>query len=424
MEDQPSDLCQARTRSAFVWSRILKTPFWGIFDMLPFILLRDLHASPLQIAIIVALKPMSSLFALYWSASVNNRPDRLVSNINWATVLGVIPFLFFPFISNPWFFILAFGFYMVLHRGVIPAWMEIMKINLPGVSREKVFAYGSTYGYLGDGIFPFLIGALLDSYFQAWRWIFPGAAVISLGALYFQSRISIASEMNTKLPEAEKASVLSQLITPWKNIWDLFQSRVDFRRYQVGFMLGGGGLMIMHVVLPQFCMSVLEISYTALAVARTLCKGVGFALSSQLWARWMNKVDIYRISGWVTFTALLFPLCLLMAQYNLAWLYIAYLVYGVMQGGSELSWHMSGPIFSKKEDSSLFSSANVATVGLRGCIAPGIGALLAWWTDSVSVLLIGGAFCGLGTIFMSRFSRQYQLGGEIVQSNNAPAYPP
>ncbi|HEY4831584.1 MAG TPA: MFS transporter [Waddliaceae bacterium] len=409
MEAAPSDFQQSRTRIAFVWSRILKTPFWSLYDMLPFILLRDLNATTLQIAIIVALKPTSSLFSLYWSASISRRPDRLVSNIMWATVVGLLPFFFFPFVNNPWFFIFAFGFYMVLHRGVIPAWMEVIKLNLPKVAREKVFANGATYGYLGDGIFPFLLGGLLDGYFQSWRWIFPITASISMAAIYFQLRIPIQIEKISETQLLQKIPLITKLTTPWKNVWNLIKSRVDFRHFQVGFMLGGGGLVLMHGVLPQFFMSVLDLSYTALAVARMLCKGIGFALSSQLWARWMNKVDIYRVSSLVTLTASLFPLCLLFAQHHIAWVYIAYFVYGIMQGGSELSWHMSGPIFSKNEDSSLYSSVNVAMVGLRGCIAPGLGAFLGWWTDSTTVLLIGGGICLLGSVFMNRFSARYRL---------------
>jgi hypothetical protein len=49
-----------------------------------------------------------------------------------------------------------------------------------------------------------------------------------------------------------------------------------------------------------------------------------------------------------------------------AWLYAAYL-YGAMQGGSELSWKLSGPIFAKDKHSTPFSSLNLVLVGARGC---------------------------------------------------------
>ncbi len=399
-----------RTRSAFMWSRVLRTPFWAIYSMLPFILFKDLQATPFQIAAIVALKPTVSIFSMYWSSLVNQRPDLLVPNIIWAGVLGFLPFFFFPFVDNPWFFILSFGFFMLLHRGVIPAWMEIIKLNIPGFSREKVFAWGSAVGYIGDGALPFLFGALLDGCGQAWRWIFPITALIGLLPILLQSRILIKIDQTVN---QEKTSFKKSLIQPWVNAWKLIREREDFRSFQIGFMLGGAGLMIMQAVLPAFFMGVLELSYTELAIALTLCKGIGVVATSQFWAKWMPRVDIYRFSSVVTLMAFLFPLCLLAAKFQLYWIYAAYFIYGVMQAGSELSWNLSGPIFSGSEDSSIFSSVNVVSVGLRGCVAPGFGSILLAIMSPGSVLLVGGGFCLLAFFAMSSFSRNRQVVGAV-----------
>lgn len=400
-----TDIYHQRTRSAFMWSRVFKTPLWAINSMLPFILF-DLHATPIQIAVAIALKPTVSIFSMYWSAAINKRRDLLVSNIIWAGVLGLLPFFLFPFVSNPWYYIFAFGFFMMLHRGIIPAWMEIMKLNLPEVSRERIFAYGSSFGFLGDGIFCFLFAWLIDGHFQAWRWIFPATALIAYIPIFFQYRIPIRLDDAPKLMPSASPSFSSQIVKPWKDAWELMRTRIDFRRYQIGFMLGGMGLMVMHAVLPSFFMGVLDISYKELSISIFLCKGIGFALTSQIWARWMNKVDIYRFSSLVTTMAFLFPLCLLAAQSHILWLYLAYVTYGIMQAGSELSWNLSGPLFSQEEDSSVFSSVNVLTVGLRGCIAPLLGTLLYYWTNSGVVLMAGGALCLSATACMLFFSRK------------------
>lgn len=163
--------------------------------------------------------------------------------------------------------------------------------------------------------------------------------------------------------------------------------------------------MVMQATLPAYFKGVLQLSWTELAIALTLCKGIGFALTSQSWAHWMHRVDIYRVSSLVTLVACLFPLLLLTANFHIAWVYVAYIVYGIMQAGSELSWNMSGPIFSKEEDSSVYSSVNVVTVGLRGCIAPFLGTLMLYWTNPSIVLIFGGVFCLLATVTMASNSR-------------------
>ena len=398
-----------KTRSAFIWSHVLNTPFWAIFNMLPFILYKDLHATPLQITAIIILKPAVSLFAPYWSAIIEKRRDLLLPNLIWARVAGLLPFFFFPFFDNAWFFILSFGFYMVMTRGVIPAWMELLKLNIPEVQREKVFAYGSALSYLGAAVVPFALGGLMDTVPGSWRWIFPVTALISLSAVVIKSKIIFLPENSSELKPLAKAPSsqpnISWLARPWVNAWKLLMRRPDFLRYQLGFMLGGAGLIIMQPALPVFFMDRLELNYTELAVALTLCKGVGFAITSHAWASVMGRIDIYRFNSWVTFLAFLFPFCLLAAQINLGWLYAGYVLYGVMQAGSELSWNLSGPLFAKEEDSSVYSSVNVLTVGLRGCFVPAIGTILALFIHASGVMLVGGGLCLASAYFMRRYSR-------------------
>lgn len=406
-----SHLYIKRTRTAFLWSYICNTPFWALYSLLPFILYKDLQASPLQITLIIALKPAVSLFSLYWSAHVNQRPDRLVANIVWANILGHLPFFFAPWINTSWFFVMASAVYMLLSRGMIPAWTEILKRNLPE-SYRQLFAYSSSVWYIGAGLFPFVFGWFLDDTYQAWRWLFPLTALLSLSAIILQVRIPIR-----KQEESAESNLLIDsshaLIQPWKHAWALIRSRPDFCRYLMGFMLGGSGLIILQPALPTFFMSILKLSYTELGVAMTLCKGIGYALTSPLWARWMNQVNIYRFISATTFIACLFPLLLMGAEVYASWLYVAYLSYGVMQAGSELSWRLSGPIFSQADDSSMYSSVNVLMVGLRGCVVPLLGSFLCLIGGPILVMLLGSFLCLLATLYMSICSQKAQVDEQV-----------
>ncbi len=388
-----------KTQTAYLWTHILNTPFWALFNMLPFILYKDLHATVLQITAIIILKPATSLFSLYWSSLIEKRKDRLLSNLVWARLLSHLPFFFFPFIDNPWFFIASFGLYMMLARGTIPAWMEVLKLNVPEETRKQTFAYSHTLGYVGAALLPFLLGGLMDHYHESWRWIFPVTALISLIAIVPKLRIPIVIEP-TEAPQETSLSFSEQLIKPWKSVWALILRRPDFLKYQMGFMLGGAGLIVMQPALPLFFVDSLHLTYMELAVALTMCKGIGFALASPTWAKVMGTIHIYRFNGWVTMLAFFFPLCLIAAEMNLSWLYLAYLLYGIMQAGSEMSWNLSGPLFAKDEESSLYTSVNVLTVGLRGCFVPAIGSLLMTLIHPTSVMLIGGLLCLLSTGYM------------------------
>lgn len=388
----------SKTRIAYTATRILNTPFWALYILLPFIILKDLHATPWQIACIISFKPIVSLFSLYWSALIKRRRDRLRSNIIWASILGHLPFLFVPFVPHPWYFVFASAVYMLFWRGVNPAWMEILKINVPEELRHNVFAYGSAFYHVGGAVLAIVMGWLMDDYFQAWRWLFPLTAVISLFAIFFQITLPLKKSLDEpEIPLPTFFSLAEEFKKPWKDAWNLLRERPDFARFQIGFMFAGGALMLWKPAEPLFFMETLQLNFKELSIAITLCKSIGYTLALPFWTKMLKRVDLFVFSSMVTALTAIFPLGLMAAQWNLIFLYGAYLLYGMMQAGSELSWNLSGPIFAKHEDSSTYSGVNVVTVGLRGCVAPPIGSLLCNLTNAVTVLLIGGGISLLAT---------------------------
>lgn len=420
MNNIPSNIddVERKTRSAYLWTQVLNTPIWALFNILQYIIYKDLNATALQITIVITLKPLVSLFSVYWGAYVENRRDRLVSNIIGARILSTVPFFFFPFVDNIWFFIASFGIFMMLARGSVPAWMEILKLNTPQNSRAKLFGFGALIGHSGNCLFPFIIGSILDGYYQSWRWLFPITALISLASILLQRRIPV--DLSSCLSNEEKVSQIKQsfsqmLIAPWKSGIELMKRRKDFTKFQFGFMLGGAGMMIAHPVLPQFFVDVLNLSYTEMSLAVNCCKGIGFILATPLWANYLNKTNIYRFSALPPIYICLFSGFLLLSQFNIIWLFVAYFFYGITQAGGDLSWNLSGTIFSKSEESPAFSNVNILTVGIRGCIIPPLGSLLCLTISAPFVIAFGG--------FLSLLSNRALMNYSAELNKKSPSEP-
>jgi MFS family permease len=395
-----SEMTLRQTRSAFMTSRLLGVPFWGMTHLLPIILYKDLHINPLQIMLIITLKPLSALFAPYWSQWIYRRPDRIISNLIWGNILRYSPFLFVPWVKSSWILIAAFGFYMVFHRGTVPTWLEIIKRNLPPLSREKIIGSGSTVDYCGTALLPLILGTILDKYDFSWQWLFPLTAVLGIISVIFLCRIP-TPKINIHDIADSKPLNKQRLLQPWRNSWKLVKESTQFSRFQIGFMLGGAGLMIIQPALPKFFADTLQLSYTEMLFALTMCKGIGFAITMPFWVKFFRKWNIFYFSGTVTILASLFPIMLFSSQFNILFLYLAYLLYGVMQAGSDLSWNMSGSIFAKEEDSTHFSGTNILSVGIRGCFIPPLGAALLYFTTSSSVVMgIGALLCLLATRYL------------------------
>ncbi|NGX39976.1 MAG: hypothetical protein KR126chlam1_01316 [Chlamydiae bacterium] len=406
--EQIAERDASATRRAYLFSSIFEAPFWTLQGMLIFILCKDLCAPLIQYTILIALRPTVSLFTPYWSALVYKRPDRLRSNIIIADVIGHLPFFFFPFIHSTWYLVFAGALFIMMKRSIIPAWMEILKRNLPRNTREKTFSLGTTLSYVPSILLPFLFGYWMDAYSGIWRFLFPLTALISLSGTLFILRIPINSALKIDTPKVPQ-NIRSALLKPWQNALHLLKTRPDFIRFQIGFMLGGGGLMIMQPALPLFFDQTLQLSYTEIAIAIATFKGIGFALTSRLWAAWMTRISIYRFSALVTTLAAVFPFGLLLARLHLSALFVAYLIYGVMQAGSKLSWNLSGPLFAHDEDSSIYSSVNVVSVGLRGLVAPFLGSLLCTLFSPVLVLILASVLCSLASLQLTASSKRYPL---------------
>ena len=346
----------------------------------------------MQITAFIMLRPLISILSLYWSSIISKQHEKLVTNLIITALLARIPFLLFPFTDNPWFIIASSTFYMMLSRGGLPSWIEIMKQNLPRQHRGKIFSFGSTLSYLEGVVLALALGSLLDRDPTSWKWLFPMTGAIGLVGVGFKAFIPerLAANPPTQM---QIPSVKEFFIAPWKESWELVRKNGDFRQFQWGFMFAGAAVMLLQPALPLFFVDYLRITYLDLAIAFAICKGLGFAASSTLWSHFFEKSSIFQTSNRVTLFFGLYPLALIAAVIHPSMLYIAYFIYGIGQSGSHLVWHLSGATFSDRQDSSPFSNVNILTVGLRGAIAPPIGSAIAVMFGPIAVFSMSVVLC-------------------------------
>ena len=405
---------QSKTQLIFILSKLFNSPLGVMYGLLPFILCKNFNIAPFQIAVLVSLKPI--IISFYSIVFIKNKPHNLKKMIVFSNVLGFIPCLLFPFFDNNWYYIFSSAIFMISARAMLPAWTEIFKLNIIEEDRGKIFSRGSTTNYLANIFIPLLIAPIIDYYPLAWKWCFFAFACIQFCLIFFLSHLKI-NEDNFNLYELKekepKLSFESLIVEPWRNSWNLLKERPDFRYYQISFLFGGSALILVQPVLPIFFEQVLQLSYTQLAVAVSLCKGVGFTLTSPIWARWFNRISIHLFNSQVIACAGLFAVVLISMGHQIAWIYLAYFIYGIMQAGSEISWHLSGPLFSQGEDSTPFTSVNVAMVGIRGCIVPFVGELIFLYSNSMTVFICSAVLCGIGTAY-SLFVNQ-----RLIETNSA-----
>jgi len=376
-------------------SSLLSEPLTVLLCLLPFILAKDLHASAWQISLLISLRPVMSLVSFYWSSLLGRRPEWLKANLIASGVLARLPFLFVFFFEGTGYLIFAAAMHILFSRAGIPAWMEVLKRNLDRERREKFFSLSSMFAYAeGVGI-GFAMGFLLDLDSSYWRYLFFASGIAGLLGVIWQYRVPIET---IEAPLHERLGILRTITQPWKDSYRLMRTKPDFARFQWAFMWGGAGVMLIIAVLPIFFADILNISHKEFSTARAVCMGVGFVLTSSMWGKALSRYSFNPLTSLVILFFALFGISLLLAPYQIAWIYIAYLIYGIAQGGSHIVWHLSGPVFAGKEDSSIYSGINVVMVGLRGMVFPFLGSFLSMYFGPIPVIALGFAFCMTGAI--------------------------
>ncbi len=389
------------TRAALFGSSLLSEPLTILLSLLPFILVKDFQASAWQVSLLISLKPVMSLVSFYWSALLGRRPDLLKLNLIASGILARVPFLLVFFFDSVGYIIFAAAIHILFWRAGIPAWMEVLKRKLPKEPRSRLFSLSYMLGYAEGVVIGFAVGFLLDLDSNYWRYLCVGSSLLGLLSVVLQYRVPLP--LVEKVPR-ESLDLWKTIVQPWKDSFKLMRTRPDFARFQWAFMWGGSGIMLVIAVLPLFFVEILDLSHTNFSTARTVCMGVGVVLTSSIWGKALGRFRLNPLTSFVILLFALFPACLLLAPYQIGWLYAAYLIYGIAQGGSHIVWHLSGPHFAGNADSSPYSGVNVVMVGLRGMIFPFLGSLLASFLGSALVLSLGLLCCLTGAVITRFFS--------------------
>lgn len=393
-------------RALYLLSRCLCSPLEALFTLLIFILSKKLNATPLQLTLIACLKPITSLFAFYACSVLFDKRHRIRNYLIVINLLACIPCFFYPMIQEVWFYIASYALYMITMRAVYPAWIEILKGDLDLKAISQTVSQGTSIYYFITIFVPPLFSIWMDQDSEIWRYLF-----FSLAGLQMSNTLLILLVKIKKDTEyvGRASSLISIVVDPLKQGWKLFVEKPQFAHYQILFFLGGAGIIGMQPILPIYFNETLHLSYTQLALAFSFCKGVSYITTCPFWARYVNRISLYTLNCYVNFFSCLSIALILAAVFGTYWLYLAYLFYGTMQAGCEMSWNLSGPIFSEKKESTIYSSLNLVVVGVRGCICPFMGHLLFINSNASTVFTVSFLICLIGIPYGLWLDARYKL---------------
>ncbi len=401
----------------FLATRLLGSPLEALYSLLIFIVAKELNASPLALVILACSKPIVSLFAFYISTFMTNKSHRFQVYLLTLNLVGALPCLLFPYMQNVWFYVIAYALFMTTLRAAFPVWMEILKKELGVKEMGNLISKGTSINYGVVLFIPLFFSYWMDQQPDHWKTLFLGLALFQLFNTWFLLCLPSPSRSKTD-SQSFSPSFRTVLLTPWKNAWHLLSKHSDFAHYLFMFFLGGAGLVAMQPVLPIFFKESLHLSYTELTLAVSFCKGAAFICTAFLWAYGAKRLSLFSLNCYINLFSCLFIAFLLASTMQIHWLFLAYLMYGTMQAGCELSWNLSGPVFSKGNESTLYSSLNLVLVGVRGCLCPFIGQLIFLSSNASMVFITAGGLCFVSLLYAGWLSRDFKEENLCMYSQN------
>lgn len=482
------NLAFRRTKEAVYWSSIIGEPLAVLFFMLRPILVRDLRATTFQLALFMVLKHAIALISVYGSLWALGKRERLKPQMLWTGMVMRVPFLFFAWVHNPWWALAAVGINMLFGKAGTPAWLEMMRLNLPKEERTRIFAWSSAISVLEGLFLAYFVKILFQNHPSSWRVLFPLCAAFGMTALWWIWRIPVPAvdeggeELNRSLSQSQEHPSFADLmefagvairdnilqfvsfvallicaaspflkfsgtrviylyppsqyivafftiasglqlatwiyqsefiLRPWKTALRLISSRPDFRTFQIGYFICGGGILLFQPVLTAFCIDELDIKgWRALTDIFLIYSSIGYAASMQLWNRSL-RLGLFQASTILCLCFAMHIALLIAAAHwhghqfygmsaSLIFIYSAQVVYGISGGGSHFLWNMSATLFCReKEDSSLYTTTNMLIFGVRAITLSFFGAYLSHKIGHLNLLYVSGTCCLIGAAVLA-----------------------
>jgi hypothetical protein len=416
---------------------------WGLFAGLvegtvsAVIASKTFGGSILLITVVQATPAFANLVSIWWGAMLVGRRKLpafmalAAASLAISMTVGFTPHTR----AGGWIFAAQICLSRVFMTGVVTTRASLWKSNYPRSHRGRITAnlqilrtFMSLPVILGGGM-------LFDHNPLAYRWFYPVVSVIGAASLFLRRRERVRGERLAMAgrengngePTADSALIapfsLVAIISPFHlfpRMWQVLKEDRRFARYCVAQgCIGSANLMAMPIntiVLTKL----LQLSYTSSNCLLDIIPRSITIVSLTLWARLFDRMGVlrFRVYNSLCWCGSLFfcGIGALFAQRSGGQLgadfaaatgvYVLGRVFeGLAQSGGAIAWNIGHLHFAEDDKAELYMGIHVSLTGLRGLIAPFVGALLYAWIDW-GVFAVGFLISGVGFLIFLRLARE------------------
>jgi MFS family permease len=333
----------------------------------PFILYiaRDrLHSGVVLIGLINSSFFIGNLFAILWANTVTGKNTIKFTAYSWILSRFLNVLILFAF--TPLSFAIIVSAVQFIATVSTPAYAAIMKAIYPNDQRGRIMGYCRVGAAITAVVSTFAVGFILQKWSESYRIIFPLAGVIGIvGALVFSL---------IKMPIQEKSLPNPPLMEFVRDSLEILRRDRSYRLFTISVFIYGFGNLLLLPIYPIFQVDVLHIKATQLAVLSNIAQAV-LIISYLYWGIYIDRYTPLKGALVSIIVSLIAPLNYIFAHSVWA-LWPAFVVSGFANAGIEMTFFNCTLHFAEPERVAQYQGLHAFLVGIRGTIAPIIGAAM------------------------------------------------
>lgn len=401
----------SKTLSAFRWdtrSGLLTGVFQGM--TLPFfgVLARRMHASNLEMSLLMAAPFLGHLLSMFVAWHMQNRPKK--PYVFWLGMLARAPLLLMAFATHSRDFIAIVIISQLISCFVTPAYAAIMKDVYPDNYRGRLMGMVRVWLTLAAMLAGLVTGQLMEYGLPA-GWVM-ALALIAAAYLAFELQMGVRGVLAALL-----ALAVGYLAIPWLghpvaypvifpvagaigmlawwmfdhlhespaadlpekqfNVLEGVMTLVTDRRfglYSLAFFTFGFGNFLQSPLIPLLQVDELHITDQWVGILAMIGAGMS-ALFYAIWGRLMDRANPFHTAVFSFAVWGLTPIVYALAH-TVPTLIVAAVLIGIASPGVDLAWLNAVMQFTNREGIPRYAATHTFLVGIRGLVGPFVGVWL------------------------------------------------
>lgn len=344
-------------------------------------------APPWVVATISAIPLIANLTSLLWARVIRAKDRvRFVNALQLTCVLCVLAIAFLPKNDTGLFMLVGL---MAITRccltGIITGRSDVWRENYARHVRARVTGKLTTVATLAASVTTVAIALSMRGYeggqdapLSPHRFVFIVAALLAIIGVWSYSHIRWRRRAAAITAERKADEQAAGIAHGARQMVSVLRDDRDYRRFMIAqFVLGVPNLAAQ----PVFLIALDERTNLGAGQSIVLTQILPFLIpvvAIPLWARMLDRMHVVRFRTYHAWTFVfsngLMGLGFLVD--SVALLYLSRIVLGLGNGGAMIAWNIGHHDFAKRDLATIYMGVHVTLTGVRGAIAPFIGAAL------------------------------------------------